>query len=190
MDGKTNPQSANNTLSGVPSSSLPLLSSHLNSLYNSLDDFNKGVFVKMYGFIWGVVNNGKHNPITSYWAVHLVCSSLPSSHLAVLTFLYQVSYKGVKYIHSNSIYNSPVLADMVHDSKKTLLNELKRAGYITRHTKDPGRPFVHEAQHNKQPVFIKMTNKGVKTIEDIQKDMNRILMNTSFNDLTGIKKPG
>ena len=172
---------------------LPLLSSSLNSLYNSLDGFNKGVFIRVYNYLWGVVNDysvKRAGVVSHYWLLFMILRSSPlsSPSLALLSYLYLMTNKGNRLIHSNIVYNSGVLYGYGWRSVQRVLYNMKRAGYITRHTKDPGRPYSQSAQHNKQPVFIKMTNKGIKTIQDMEKDMNRILMNTSFNDLTGMKK--
>jgi hypothetical protein len=168
--------------------SLPLI---LNLSYGVLSDDMKRLFVRMYKYLWGVVHK-KDSSVSLFWCVDLLRLrySLTCSEFTGLTFIYQISCKGVRFVHSDQVYNGPILQAFNHESKKTLLNTLKHKGWITRHTKNPQEPYSQRAQHNKQPVFIKMTVKGVNLIEGIEKDMNKILLNTSLDELTGNKKPG
>jgi hypothetical protein len=181
----------------LSSSPLPVLNHQLNSLYSLLDDDMKHLFIKMYRFLWDVVRNYnvKHSGIVSYyWLVYGAAESsgLPPSSFVVLSYLYMMTNKGNKHIHSYIVHNSGCLPNALPISVGRVLWDLKHAGYITRHTKDPGQPYVHRAQHNKQRVYIKMTDKGVRLIEGIEKDVYKTLLNTSLNDLTaGVnKKPG
>jgi len=195
MTGEIPPKQLKRVKSALSPSSPPLLSKSLNSLYNSLDDFNKGVFMRVFSFIWSSLYTHKElfkRGVLNYWCFDLarIHSGLTSSELLTLTYLYQVTKQGVNMVRSDVIYNGPILRDLIYKSKQCVLNDLKHKGYITRHTYNPGILYLSCA-HSKQPVFIKMTNKATKVLNDIEKDMSRIMLNTSFNDLTGHnKKPG
>jgi hypothetical protein len=178
----------------LPSS--PSLSSGLTSLYNSLDSFNKGVFMQVFRFIWGYLFGccsqvRRSGVLYNFWFVESLrlSSGLTSSELCALTWLYQYTDKGVKMVHSELFYNSPVVQDLTPDSKITLLNTIKHRGYITRHTKDPAFPYSQRHQHNNHPVFIFLTRSGVQVIEGIEKDMYKRLLHSSLDQLTGNKKP-
>jgi hypothetical protein len=178
----------------LPSS--PSLSPSLTNLYSSLDVFNRGVFMQVFRFLWAYLFGSQSQirrcgVLYNFWIIDSLrlSSGLTASELSALTWLYQRTNKGIKMVHSESFYNSGVVPDLLHVSKIELLNDLKQYGYITRHTKDPGQPYSQRAQHNKQPVFIFLTRSGVQLIEGIEKDMYKLLLNSSFNNLTGIKKP-
>ena len=180
----------------LSSPSLPPLTNTLNNLYNSLDSFNRGVFMQIFKFVWVRLFGSQSqvmrcNVLYNYWLIDSIRLrlSLTCSELCALTWIYQYSNKGVKMVHSELFYSGVVLPDLIHASKMNLLNDLKQYGYITRHTKDPGQPYSQRAQHNKQPVFISLTRSGVQVIEGIEKDMYKLLLNSSLDDLTGIKKP-
>lgn len=171
---------------------LPSLSSSMNQLYNSLDVFNRGVFNKVFRFLWGVVNDKGVNSaglVSRYWLLARFVDLAPCSPsgFLLLSYIYFVSGKGVKIIHSSIC--AGVLPDVVRRTDTRVLNDLKRWGYITRHTKNTDEPYLRRAR-SRQPVFIKMTNKGVDLIEGMEKDIDKYLRNTSLNDLTGNKKPG
>ena len=177
----------------LPSS--PSLTPRLTNLYNSLDSFNKGVFMQVFRFIWSYLFGcntlmRRSGVLYNFWLVDSIRLrfSLTTSELSALSFLYKVSNKGVNLVRSELFYNGPVLPDLLVVSKINLLHDLKQAGYITRHTKDPGQPYSQRAQHNKQPVFICLTSSGARVIEGIEKDMYKILLNTSLDDLTGLNK--
>ena len=115
--------------------SVPPLSTSLTKLYNSLDSFNRGVFMQVFRFLWAHLL-GSHsqirrcNVLYNFWLVdsarlHL---SLTTSELCALTWLYQYTDKGVKMVHSELFYNSGVVPDLTPVSKMTLLNLLKRTG--------------------------------------------------------------
>ncbi len=179
-----------------PLLSLPSLSKSLILSYQVLGDDMKRLFVKMYKYLWGIVNlySVRSCGVVSYhWLLNKVAasSSLAPSSLAVLSYLYMMTNKGKRLIHSDIIYNSGVLPGALPVTVGRVLWDLKHAGYITRHTKDFNQPYSQRAQHNKQPVFICLCPAGVRVIENITKDINNLLLNTSLDDLTGAnKKPG
>jgi len=175
------------------SSPPPSLNPELTDIYNSLDNVNRQLFIKVYRFLWGVVNDRRSGVAFSFWAVDLLrlrCG-LTSSELTVLTYLYYVSGKGRRYIHSDLIYQGLILEDLVYSSKPALLNDIKHKGFISRSTRDPGQPYSQRAQHNKHPVFIRLTPAGVKLIEGMEKDLYKLLLHSSIDEITGAKKkPG
>jgi hypothetical protein len=179
----------------VPSSSVPCLPKSLNSLYNSLDAINRGMFVKLYRYLWGVVNWKSINRgeyVSYYWLLYgqMVLVDLSPYGFALLSYIYYMTDRGTKTIHSNRIYNSGVLPGYKASSIQCILTRLVNSGYITRHTRDLSGSCL-ASSHARHPVFIRVSPDGMKLIESMTKNINRLLLNTSLNDLTGVnKKPG
>jgi len=186
MTNETHTNATNGPDSAPVPSSLPSLSIRLNSFYNGLDSFNRRSFVKIYKYLWGVVNKQDFNTVSKWWVLRLVAESsgLSPSSLAVLSYLYMASNKGKDVVHSNRIYISGVLPGAIGKTVQRVTWDLKHAGLITRHTLDPSAPYLQRS-HSRQPVFIKLTLKGVQCIEGIEKDLNKLLLNSSLDDLTG-----
>lgn len=196
MAEESSANGTNDLINGVTLPSLPVLPNSLNSFYNSLGVFNRGVFIKIFRYVWRYVHltSIKHNDLISmYWLVYgpVDLSGIPSYSFALLSYIYYITKQGKNYIHSDIIYNSGVLPGLkIHTIAQAVTN-LARSGYLMRSTKDPGQPYSHRAQHNRQPVYIRLTPAGLRVIEDMTKQINKILLNTSLNDLTGAnKKPG
>jgi hypothetical protein len=182
-------------INDLSASSLPSLPDSLNSFYNGLNSFNRGVFVKIYRYIWGVVNwktinRGEY--VSYYWLLYgqAVRLSLPPYSLALLSYIYYMSDQGRNIIHSDKVYYSGVLPGYQPHCISVVLSRLVRQGYIKRSTRDISAPYLARSI-NKHKVFISMTIKGVQLLDGITKDINKILLNTSLNDLTGVsnKKP-
>jgi len=76
-----------------------------------------------------------------------------------------------------------VLPDLIYTSKQQLLHDIKGKGYINRLTRDPATPYLQRSVAWR-PVFIKLTPDGIQLIEDMEKDLYKILVNNCFNDLT------
>jgi hypothetical protein len=186
MASQTEQQSGNLPVS----SPLPSLSTELNSLYLSLNDNMRQVFIKMLRFIWGVVNGRHLGFVPLFWAVDLfrLRFSLTSSQFSALTYIYHISNKGKRFVHSDAVYMGLILPEHLNDSKISVLNKLKRKGYITRSTRDPGQPYSQRAQHNKHPVYIALAPAGVKLIEKCERELYNMLLNTCIDDLTDNKK--
>ncbi|MBK5202132.1 MAG: hypothetical protein JJE45_00220 [Prolixibacteraceae bacterium] len=193
MDEQTSVTKANDLNNGLSLSSLPSLSPQLNSLYKSLNDDMRRIFIKVYGYLWSAINGYSVRScgvVSYYWLFNRIAasSSLSPSSLVLLSYLYMMTNKGSKLIHSSIVYNSGVLPGALSITVQRVTWDLKHAGYITRHTKDPGQLYNQRAQHNRQPVYIKLSSSGVALIEGIEKDINKLLLNTSLNDLTGVNK--
>jgi hypothetical protein len=192
---KTSLAGVSDLVSSSPPSlcSVPNLSKSLNLSYGVLNDDMKRLFNRVYVYLWGVVNARSVRAlgfVPHYWLMVRLSasSSLSPSAFTVLTYLYMMSDKGRYYIHSANVVNSGVLPGALSITVGRVLWDLKHAGMITRHTKDPSRPYEQRAQHNRNTVFIHVTNKGVQFIEDTEKQFSRVLLNTSFNDLIGANK--
>jgi hypothetical protein len=173
----------------------PVLPSALQSVYNSLDSSNRSIFVKVFRFLWGVVLPYKRyigisGVLYSYWAVDLLrhrCA-LSCAQLSVLSYIYQISKQGSNIIHSEQIYISGVLPHYSKVSKQILLSDIVRAGYITRQTRNPEDPF-YSRSYRRQPVFIRLAPSGIRLIEDMEKDLYKILVNGCLDGLKGKNKP-
>jgi DNA-binding MarR family transcriptional regulator len=177
------------SLEAVPASSspsLPELPERLLSLFLVQSNDNRRLFMRVFRWLWSYLNNRRVNLGSSYWAVNLVRlrSSLPPSELAYLSYLYQVSNKGVNIVRSDDLYNSGILPGLTDLSKSGVTNRLKRKGFISRHTSDPSAPYLSRS-YDRHPIFIKLTGKGIKFIEDLNRDVNNIMMRQSLADLTG-----
>jgi hypothetical protein len=103
----------------------------------------------------------------------------------MLNFIFEISERGNKVIHSKNIFDGMVLPHLKNDDcKRTILHTLKRMGYIRRMTRNPQEPYL-SSSIARQPAFIQMTPKGIGLISDFGRDMYRILLNTSYNILIG-----
>jgi hypothetical protein len=178
----------------VSLASPPSLSSELTILYGSLDTLNKGLFVRVFNYLWRYLFGYRTNlrrlgPVLYYWCVDgsRVRAGLTTSEFTTLVYLYQVTAQGANCVHSDIIYNGPIMERLTYFSKKDLLNDLKHLGYISRSTHDPSAPYLRRS-YSKQPVFIRLTPSGIKLILGVEKDLYHILMRTSLNDLTGANK--
>jgi hypothetical protein len=172
----------------------PSLSPSLSSVYSSLSPEMQKIFIRVFRFLWNYVSplrkfTSPGGVLYSYWAVdmHRVKIDLTPSELSMLTYLYQVTCGGISTIHSDIVYNSAILPHILKQSKQGILNDLKHRGYITRLTRDPSAPYLQRSI-SRQPVFIRLTSKGVGVILGIEKDLYRLLYNTSLNELTGANK--
>lgn len=173
----------------------PSLPPVLLSLYSGLNEENKQIFYKMFRFIWGEVvplsRFVKYGGLLySYWAVDLLRErlGLVPSELSLLSYLYHISKNGRLYIHSEVIYNSSICPGALRHTLENRLRDLKVKGFVTRSTRNPGEPYRQSSQHNKQAVFIKLSPSGIYLIEQMEKDLYKILVNSSFEDLAGTKK--
>lgn len=182
-----NIQSENN----YPAPSLP---PSLSSVYSSLSPDMQKVFIRVFRFLWNYVCPlsrfiGHGGVLYSYWAIDMlrVKIDLTPSELSMLAYLYQVTDKGNKTIHSDIIYNSIILPHILIQSKQGILNDLKHKRFISRSTRDASQPYLSRS-YQKQPVFISLTPAGVRLIEGIEKDLYKILVNSSLDELTRANK--
>jgi hypothetical protein len=178
-------------------SSLPSLSPDLFIIYTSLDNLNQRLFIKVFRYLWGVVLpahrfNGSGASFYSYWLVDTVIKSsgLSPSLFSLMVFIHHFTNQGKKYINSSMVYNNSFLLPGVDiKAKRNYLSDLTRRGYLSRSYRDTHNPH-YKISFQSRPVFIKLTSKGVQCIHNLEKDLYRILLNTSLNDLTGgNKKP-
>lgn len=172
----------------------PSLPTSLSSVYSSLSPDMQKVFIRVFRFLWNYVCPlsrfiGHGGVLYSYWAIDMlrVKIDLTPSELSMLAYLYQITDQGNSTIHSDIIYNSAILPHLVMASKQGILNDLKHSGYISRFTHDSSAPYLQRS-FSRQPVFIRLTSKGVGVILGIEKDLYRLLLNTSLNEITGANK--
>lgn len=173
-------------ITGFP---LPSLPPDLGLLFNNLDNDHKRLFIKVFRWLFHYVNSRRGGVVFLFWAVDMFTRrlELTSSDLAVLTYLYYISGRGANAVHSEAVYNSGILPGFALVAYKEVIYRLKKRGYLTRSTSDPSQPYLSRS-HARQPVFISMTSLGCGVIRSIEKDMNRFLLNTSIDDLTGVSK--
>lgn len=173
-------------VSPSPSLSSPELPERLLSLYLVQSNDNRRLFMRVFRWLWSYLNDRRVNVVSSFWAVDLlrVRSSFPLSHLVLLSYLYQVSSKGANVVKSDDIYNSPILPGFTTGAKSAIITILKNSGYLVRSWSDPSAPYLSRS-HASHSIFIKMTGKGVKFIEDLNREVNNIMMRQSLADITG-----
>ena len=70
-------------------------------------------------------------------------------------------------------------------SKQQYISELVRRGYVVRSFRNPDNPH-YKISFRSHPVFIRLTPSGIALITGIEKDLYKLLLNTSLNDLTGV----
>ena len=181
-------------INSSPAPSPPSLSSDVLNLYNSLDSFNRGVFVKIYRYLWGVVYpwrrlTGHASMFYSFWAVDQIrykCN-LPDPLFCLLSFISHATDKGRNYIKSDRVLNGIVLPGVQPQSKKIYLGELKRRGYIVRSWYDPKTPR-YKPNYRQRKGYINLSPEGIELITSIEHDLYNLLMRSSLNDLTGANK--
>lgn len=169
----------------------PSLSPGLLSVYSSLPPNIQKVFIRVFKYLWGVVLPyrrvaGPSGLLLSFWAVDLIRErySLCNSELSLLSYIYQQTGNNKYFIHSDLIYNSVMFPGFTRNSKQVRLCELNNKGFVVRSTSDPAALHLRRS-HARQPVFIKLSLKGVQVIEAMEKDLYKLLLNTSLDELTG-----
>jgi hypothetical protein len=173
--------------------SLPSLSPVLSLHYQSLPIELKQLFSKVFRYCWHIANSRRYfnrgGVLLNYWCVDMLRrkQGLTTSQLALLSYIYTITNKGTTVIHSNQVYQSKVLPDVKRISVLQLLYKLNDLGYLSRSTSDPSRSSFSSG-YARQPVFISLTRAGVQVIEGIEKDLYKLLLNTSLDDLTGKHK--
>jgi len=174
--------------------SVPFLPPDLANIYSSLPDDMKRLFNKVFSYLWGAVAPARRfvsggGVLWAFWIVDMlrIKNNLTASELSALSYLYQITNKGSKIVKSETVYNGMVLPDLLQESKTTLLHKLKRKGYIIRLNRDISAPYLQRSIA-RQRVFIQMTGKAIFLIEEMERDLYHLLLNTSFNTITGVNK--
>jgi hypothetical protein len=177
----------------LPPASLPSLSPSLVISYQSLTIDMQRLFIKVFKYLYSVAHIRRYyDPgglLSSWWAVDVVRSrcSLSGSEFSILMYIYQMSNKGAKVLHSDNIYYSPVVPKIKRTAKMAVLCSLVRSGYLSRNTRNTQDPFYSRSV-SPHPVYISLTRKGVQLIEGIEKDLYKLLLRSSLDDLTGANK--
>jgi hypothetical protein len=175
------------------SSSPPSLPLSLSIDYNSMPELLRPLFIKVFKYLWGVVHYRRFKDpgsvLMSLWAVDIARSrcSLSRSELAILTFIYQMSNKNSKLLHSDSVYYSGVCPDLKISAKMNILSLMVKRGYIIRSYKNTDEPYLKRSFVS-HPVFIRLSSSGVLLLQGIEKDLYRLLLRSSLDDLTGKHK--
>lgn len=169
----------------------PPLPPSLTDLYCNLDSRSKGLFNKVFKWLWVYLNGRKVNLIFFYWCVDRARRKhkLTCTELSLLSWLYQSSFQGSRCVNSAYLYNGGAFPYLLRDAITTTLNDLKHKGYISRSTSDPSLPFLSRS-YSRQPVFISLTGVGVRLIQTIDQELYKTMLHSSFNDITGTNKKG
>jgi len=173
------------SVSGLSVSS-PVLSSDLLTLFGALDNGKRRIFRKLYTYLWRYLRPlDNYSILQDYWAFHYVITDvykLPFGLVALLSWLYQVSGKGVNIIDSRRFNNTRPVAMSVRNIYE-YMSALRKAGYITRFTRDPSAPYLLRSV-SRQPIFIKVTDQGCKLIENIERDTYNLIMRSVMREIT------
>jgi len=175
-------------------SSAPSLPSSLSSLYSLLPYDSKQLFNRAFMFLWSYLHP-KASYLHSggvlyyYYIADLlrVRYDLTASELALLSYLYGVSNKGADVIHSNVIYSGSLLPHICRSSKANALSILHKRGFIVRLNRNPASPYLQRSISCRRE-FIQMSAKGVSVITDMNRDLYKLLRDSSLNDIIGANK--
>lgn len=172
----------------------PSLPPELKTIYVNLSIENQNIFNKVFLWVWRYIFNlrafvKRSNGVVMFWAFNDLRekADLTASQLSVLSFIYYFSGCGRDILHSDRVYNGPLLPNDLMQSKQHIIYDLIQKGYLTRSTRDISAPYLSRSV-SRHPVFISLTRAGVQVIEGIEKDLYKVLLNTSYNELTGINK--
>ena len=170
----------------------PSLPPSLITEYNSLSDVEKLRFTKMFNYLWGVVAPAVKftrfgGVLHAFWAVEFLRAhtSLTSRDLAILTYIYQETDKGTKYIKAKIFYDKAELLNTKPISMRSRFTALKRSGWIVRRSSDPRRKYNPGLKQNQ---FVSLSSQGVQLIEGLQHDLYKVLINHSYAEITGRDK--
>ena len=189
---KENKQMNSTTIENLTTSGPPALSPSLLLTFNSLSEDDKRLFLQIFKYLWGRVIpftrfTGTGGILHSYWAIEFLRyhSGLTAWDLSILSYIYQATKQGKKYIHSKNLYNKSELLNTSAALLSDRLSLLKRSGYLVRSSFDPARSYNPGL---KQKQFINVSLKGVRLIEDFERDLYKILVNNCLDDLKGTNK--
>jgi hypothetical protein len=173
------------SVSGLSVSS-PVLSSDLLTLFGALDNGKRRIFRKLYTYLWRYLRPlDNYSILQDYWAFHYVITDvykLPFGLVALLSWLYQVSGKGVNIIDSRRFNNTRPVAMSVRNIYE-YMSVLRKSGYIERYTRDPSAPYLLRSV-SRQPIFIKVTDAGCKLVEDIERETYNLIMRSVMREIT------
>jgi len=175
----------------------PSLSPDLTQLYSLLNSDARRLFNRVYFWLWRYLLNKRAYLSRSailyyYWAINQlrINADLTTSELALLSFVYQVSDKGTKPVHSKVVYNG-IFPDYVRHTKIVIICNLINRGYLCRSPKDPdpARKY-YSIPWPPHPVWISLTPSGVMLIRGIESKLYDIVLHSSLDDITGKNKKG
>jgi hypothetical protein len=168
------------------SPSSPVLSSDLLTLFGALDNGKRRIFRKLYSYLWRYLRPLENYSIMQdYWAFHAVITdkyNLPFSLVALLSWLYQVSGQGKLIIDTRRFKGLRPVA-MSAGNRFESMSTLRKSGYIERYSRDPSAPYLLRSV-SRQPIFIKVTDAGVKLIKDIERDTYNLIMRSVMREVT------
>jgi len=173
----------------------PLLPPSLSYIYGSLDSNMQRLFIKIFRWCWTHAINKRSylrrgSALFHYWSIDIsrMRLGLTTAEMCLLSYLYQVTNQGSNYIHSEKVYNSMVLPNLMKDSKLAVLKTLKKRGYVTRSYRNLSDSPYMARSFNHHPVFINLTSSGVQIIKAVEEDIYDIVYRHSMNDITGVNK--
>jgi DNA-binding MarR family transcriptional regulator len=172
----------------------PVLPPSLYSLYLLMTSDNQRLFSKAFTFAWHQLNDRRKNPfldiVIYYWIIESMRykTGLSASELAMLMIIYDLTDCGRGIIHSQRVDNAILLPNLTKLGKDRYLYRLRCIhGLIERSTRDSSAPYLARSV-SRHPVFIRMTPKGVNIVHTLEKDLHRLLMLSSYNNLTGANR--
>lgn len=176
-----------------PSSlSLPQLTKQLKASYMMLDGVQQALFKRVFVWLWRYVQAHQLNGIVyNYWSAEAfrLSSSLSSTELSILSFLYMSSNRGVHTVRSSVLYDAVQLPGVQVGAIQTALCTIQRKGYINRTFRDPESPYLSE-NINKHKIFIRFTRPGIKLMQQFEYTINYNTMRSSLADVAERGKQG
>jgi len=189
--------SNNPELPGVPSvssssPSLPELTKQLKASYNMLDGVQRALFKRVFIWLYRYIQARQLSGIVfNYWGAEAfrLSSSLTTTELSILSFLYLASNRGVDTVRSSVLYDAGICPGVQLSAIQTALCGIQRRGYINRTFRDPASPYLSE-NINKHKIFIRMTKPGIKLMRDFEYTINYNTMRSSLADVAERGKQG
>lgn len=182
------------TISQKPGLSPPSLSPSLSTVYSMLSQDSKQLFNRAFMFLWSYLHPKASylqfgGVLYYYYAIDMlrVRYDLTTSELSLLSYLYGVSDSGAKVVHSQTVYSGMLLPHLCRATKANTLALLNKRGFVVRLSRNPALPYLQRSI-SKHREYIQMTAKGVDVINNINRDLYKLLRDSSLNDIIGANK--
>jgi len=167
----------------------PPLPSPLVPEYAALSSDGKRLFNKAFISLWDYLfkKRRRFTLITNYWAVTdlltLGSPSLVPCQLYLLTFIYEHTNAGRYLIHSARLRDAVCGRSYRATAVRAHMTALHKMGLISRHSRDFTQPYLQRS-YKSQKVFIQLTGKGIDMVHQLDKDLLRIMLNATVQDIT------
>ena len=185
----------NNTASSPvsPSSlSLPSLTNQLKAQFLLLDGVQQVLFKKVFIWMWRYIQAHQLTGVVyNYWSAEAfrLSSSLTSTELSILSYLYMSSNCGVNTVRSDDLYKAVLLPGVQLNSFQVILYGLVKRGYLVNYFRDPANPYL-KCNVSKHKIFYRFTRPGIKLMQQFEYTINYNTMRSSLADVAERGKQG